>query len=177
MNRQRLRLILKYLLYVLVIFFAFIAQTTPGVLSFCGVRPTLVLPACICIAVYEGEYVGGLLGALGGLLCDFCADSIFGFNSILFVVLCCAAGLGFIYLIRSTFTNVLMISLAALFLRALIEFFFSYVIWGHEALSGLFYMYVAPSAVWSAAFTPIFYFIARGIHRGFESADEREAGF
>jgi len=176
MNRQNLRLFAKYAIYVAVIFFAYILQSTPGLFEFCGVKPLLVLPACICAAVYEGEYAGGLLAVFGGLLCDFASDTIFGFNAILFLVLCCATGLAFMYLVRAAFANVMFVSLGALFVRALLVFAFSYAIWGYGGLASLFYTYTAPSVVWSAAFTPIFFFIARGVHSAFEPADEKEAG-
>lgn len=56
----------KYCSYVLILLALYVLQTTPGFLSVFGIKPNLVIPAVVCIAMVEGEFVGGLLGALGG---------------------------------------------------------------------------------------------------------------
>lgn len=69
----------KYCSYVLILLALYVLQTTPGFLSVFGIKPNLVIPAVVCIAMVEGEFVGGLLGALGGWLLDLGAFSVFGF--------------------------------------------------------------------------------------------------
>lgn len=76
-------------------------KPTPGFLSVFGIKPNLVIPAVVCIAMVEGEFVGGLLGALGGMLLDLGAFSVFGFYSIQLLVICVAIGLLVIYLMKN----------------------------------------------------------------------------
>ena len=83
MTKLLRRKILKFSAYALVVFFAYIIQTTPGLFDFFGINPILVLPACICIAVYEGEFAGGLFGFFFGLFCDSTSETVFGFNALL----------------------------------------------------------------------------------------------
>ena len=47
------------------------------------------------------EFVGGLLGALGGMLLDLGAFSVFGFYSIQLLVICGPIGLLVIYLMKN----------------------------------------------------------------------------
>lgn len=64
MLKTRLTIGAKYLIYVLIVYFSYILQVTPSLFSIAGVRPVLVLPAVICIAMFEGEMAGALIGRL-----------------------------------------------------------------------------------------------------------------
>ena len=85
MTKYLRRKIAKYSVYALIVFAAYILQTTPGIFDFYGIKPILVLPACICIAVYEGEFAGGLFGFFFGIFCDSASETILGFNALLFL--------------------------------------------------------------------------------------------
>ena len=98
----------------------------------------LVLPAVICIAMFEGELTGALIGVFGGLLCDLSSGLIYGFNGLLFLLFCAAAGLLILHLMRLTLTNALIFSLVALAVRDLLEFYFLYILWGYEGSSIIF---------------------------------------
>ena len=54
----------KYLLYAGLVLLCYILQNTPGFLEIFGVKPFLVIPAVLAIAMFEGEFVGALYGAL-----------------------------------------------------------------------------------------------------------------
>ena len=100
MNEKSLRFALKHLCYAVSMLVLFTLQTTPGLFELWGVKPILVVPFAVCIAALEGEFIGGLYGALAGLLCDLAGSWVFGFHAIL--CLCChvAVGLAAIYLVR-----------------------------------------------------------------------------
>ena len=67
MTKYLRRKILKFFVYAVIVFASYVIQSTPGLFEFQGVSPMLVLPACICLAVYEGEFAGGLFGFFAGL--------------------------------------------------------------------------------------------------------------
>lgn len=176
MNKILLRKICKYGVYTVLIFLSFLIQCTPGALTFCGVKPLLVFPLCIAIAFFEGEYTSAILAVVGGLLCDFTADTLFGFNSLVMLILTCAAGLMVIYLIRPTIVNVLLVGFGALFIREIVDFIFSYLVWGYEGLPVLFYTRLMPGAIYSAIFTPLFFLLVKWVHHFFEEQSMREVG-
>ena len=68
-RRSRSQL-LKWGCYVLALFVCAALQTTPGLFQLGEAKPLLVLPLCLAVAVFEGEFAGALLGAVGGLLWD-----------------------------------------------------------------------------------------------------------
>ena len=161
--------LLKYTLYSIILFFSFIIQSTPGVLDFYGIKPNLVLPACICIAIFEGEFIGGLFGFLAGIFCDTAAETIFGFNALFYLVFCTVIGLITIYILRRDTMNAMLLCFGGLFLTAFSDFFFSYVLYQYEGLPGFFYTVIVPPVLLSSIFSLPYYYVFRWLHDKLET--------
>ncbi len=174
MTKLLQRKILKFFTYAMIVFGAYILQTTPGLLEFCGIKPIIVLPLCICIAVFEGEFVGGLFGFFMGLFCDSSSEIVFGFNALIYLVFCVFAGLAAIYVFRRSTMNVMLLCLGAVFLRSVIEFFFAFVLYEYEGLVPYFYTVIAPQIVYSAIFAFPACELIRWLHRKFEPEEIHE---
>ena len=168
------RKIIKFSTYALIIYVLYILQSTPGFLEISGTAPILVLPACICLAVYEGEFAAGIFGFFAGVLCDCAAETVFGFNALFCMLLCVGAGLVFIYVLRRSVLNVMLISLFAIFTRGVLEFFFTFVIYDYQGLAQFFYTVIAPQAVWTAVFSLPLCLLFRYLHSRFEPEETRE---
>lgn len=168
------RKIIKFSTYALIIYALYILQSTPGFLEIRGTAPILVLPACICLAVYEGEFAAGIFGFFAGVLCDCAAETVFGFNALFCMLLCVGAGLVFIYVLRRSVLNVMLISLFAIFTRSLLEFFFTFVIYDYQGLTQFFYTVIAPQTVWTAVFSLPLCLLFRYLHTRFEPEETRE---
>ena len=54
MNNRKWYRAAKYAAYAALMLFLYVLQTTPRLFSILGVRPNLVIPAAVCIAVLEG---------------------------------------------------------------------------------------------------------------------------
>ena len=165
---------MKFLTYAILVFAAYIIQTIPGFMSFFGVAPILVLPACICIAVFEGEFAGGLFGFFAGLLCDSSSETVFGFNACVFLVFCVLAGLSTIYIFRRNTMNIMLLCLTAIFLRSFLEFFFGFILYGYENLEPFFYTVIAPQIVYTSVFSFPFCLLFKKLHKRFEPDETRE---
>ena len=174
MTKLLRRKIIKFLTYALIVFFAYIIQTTPGLFDFYGIKPLLVLPACICIAVYEGEFAGGLFGFFFGLFCDSASETVFGFNAFVFLIFCVFAGLATIYIFRRSTMNIMLLCFGAVFLRSALEYFFGFILYGYENLVPFFYTEIAPQIVFSAIFSLPFCLLFRWLHRKFEPETTKE---
>ncbi|WP_312643932.1 rod shape-determining protein MreD [Hydrogenoanaerobacterium sp.] len=159
---------LKYFMMVMLLFVLYILQTTPGLFSIYGVKPILVVPAAVCIAMFEGELVGGVMGAVAGLLCDLASFTIFGFNGILVLAGCIAVGLLTIHLTQLKLTNALMLGFGALFLRGLIEYFFYFQMWGFEDGYRIFVFSTLPTVLYSTVAIIPFYYMTRGMKEFFD---------
>lgn len=168
------RKVIKFIACFLIVFASYIIQTTPGLFEFFGVVPILVLPACICIAVFEGEFAGGLFGFFAGLLCDSTSETVFGFNAFIFLSFCVLAGLSTIYIFRRSTMNIMLLCLGAIFLRSVLEFFFAYVLYQYQDLEIFFYTILAPQIVFTSIFSLPYCIIFRRLHKKFEPEETRE---
>ena len=88
-RRSRSQL-LKWGCYVLALFVCAALQTTPGLFQLGEAKPLLVLPLCLAVAVFEGEFAGALLGTVGGLLWDCTAGRTVGMLALELLLLCFA---------------------------------------------------------------------------------------
>ena len=174
MTKYLRRKIAKFSVYAAVVFLAYIIQTTPGLFDFFGIEPLLVLPACLCIAVFDGEFAGGLFGFFFGLFCDSTSETVFGFNALVFLVFCVAAGLATIYIFRRSTMNIMLLCLTAIFLRSALEYFFSFILYGYENLVPFFYTEIGPEIVLTSIFSLPFCILFRWLHKKFEPEATKE---
>lgn len=170
MSRTKKLLMLKYTLYTLLILLLYIVQTTPGLFAIAGIKPLLVVPPALAIAMYEKELAGGLYGALAGILCDASSSSLFGFNGFFIALFCMAAGLLVTYLLHRNLLNCLFFTGATLLVRGSVEFLFAYGMWGHESVWKLFAFYTLPALLYTLAVTAPIYWLVRYMYRRFEEA-------
>lgn len=159
----------KYCAYGLLLLFLYILQTTPGLLEVLGIKPFFIVPAVICIAMYEGEFVGGLFGAYGGLLCDLGSYTIFGFYSILLLIICTATGLAIIYLMKQNRLNAIIIGGGAMLALGILEHFFYYTMWGYEGVWLLLLTKMIPRVIYSLLFVPFYYWLFGRLREYFAS--------
>ena len=86
-QKQKRLFIIKNIIYTLLMLCCYILQETPGLLEFFGVRLMLIIAMVVCIAMFEGEFFGGIYGLFAGILCDTAAFHFFGIASVLFLIL------------------------------------------------------------------------------------------
>ncbi len=168
------RKLVKFTVYALIVFIAYILQSTPGLFDFFGISPIFVLPCCICIAVFDGEFSGGLFGFVMGLFCDSAGETVFGFNALIFLLLCTASGLAAIYVFRRSTINIMLLCLAAVFIRSGLEFFFGFFLYDYENLREFFYTVIAPQVVYTSVFIYPTCELFRFLHRKFEPEETKE---
>ncbi len=164
MIRETKLRIRKMSIYGVMLLLLYVLQTTPGFLTFWGVKPLLVLPLVVAIAMMEGELVGGLFGLAAGILCDTSAITIFGINSLIYMSACVMIGLLVIYYMQPSRTNCLIFTGAVLLFRQLFEFFFYYVMWDYEDISVIFLKHMLPVVALTLFFVLPLYEFVRIVH-------------
>lgn len=161
--------VLKYALMVLLLWALYILQTTPRLFSIYGVKPILVVPAAVCMAMFDGEMVGGIMGGLAGLLCDLGSFTIFGFNGIIVLACCATIGLLTIYLTQLRLMNALLLGFGTLLIRGVLEYFFYFQIWNLDGRSQIFFASTLPTVLYSAITIIPLYFLVRYMKYYFDS--------
>ena len=82
--------ILKWVCYGLLLFVCAALQTTPGLFQIGAAKPLYLLPLCLAVSVYEGEFAGALFGAVCGLMWDYTAGRTVGMLALELMLLCFA---------------------------------------------------------------------------------------
>lgn len=168
MSRNYGMVVLKYSLYAVILIVLYVLQETPAFLTFFGVKPILVFPYAVCIAVFEGEFTGALAGMLAGLFCDLGGITLFGFNGLVCLVLCAAIGLIVLFLMRPNLLSTMLLGAGAVLLRAVLEYLTCFSIWGYDPTGRYFLTKVLPCAALTIAVLPLCFLMVKALHNKFE---------
>lgn len=169
MEKRKLLIRSRYLLYGAIFVFLYVFQCMPGFLEIAGVKPILLIPAAVTLAMFEGEFIGGLYGALAGLLIGLSSPMMFGFDAILLLCCCVASGLLIIYLLRRTPVTAYLLSGISVTLRCCLAYFFTYGMWGYEDGGDIFWRNTVWVIVYSTLLTPLFFLMWKRICGYFSS--------
>ncbi len=164
-RRKRIRIVAtKWTLYVLLLLLCAVLQTVPGLFQIGAVKPIYILPLCIAIAIYEGEFLGGIFGIVGGLLWDYTAGVIVGIFAVLILLLCfCVSLIAQLYLRTTTF-NYFLLCLASNLVALSTNFMFFYYMPGYQAPWVQFGTVVVPMAFYGALVALPLFWVVRHIH-------------
>lgn len=131
-----------------------------------------MIPAALTLAMFEGEFIGGLYGALAGLLCGLSSPMLFGVDAILLLCFSVAGGLLVIYLMRRTLVTAYLLVFVSMLLRCSLAYFFSYGIWGYEDCSSIFWGFTVWIILYSTLLTPLFFWMWKKVCGFFQSVQE-----
>ena len=131
-----------------------------------------MIPAAVCIAVLEGAFVGGVYGALAGILCDLAGGALFGFSAIILMPACVAAGLLVTYLLRPGMINYVLLLAGVLLTRGLLDFLLNYVMWGYDDVWMVFIYGILPGIIYAVAVSPLVYYLFAFMRGRFEARME-----
>lgn len=148
-RRSRSQL-LKWGCYVLALFVCAALQTTPGLFQLGEAKPLLVLPLCLAVAVFEGEFAGALLGTVGGLLWDCTAGRTVGMLALELLLLCFAVSVLVQLYLQVNPGNFAAVSTATALVVLSLDWLFFYYMPGYAGAGERFLWVVLPSALMTA---------------------------
>ena len=123
----------RWLLYYLVIFISFLIMTSGTLL-----KPILLVPIAICIAIDNNQYASVLTGAVCGFLIDISCGKLFGYNAVILSFFCIVVSLLFELYLRHRFTNYLLSTAAVSYIQCRLDYKFYYQIWNYENVERIF---------------------------------------
>lgn len=166
-RRSRSQL-LKWGCYVLALFVCAALQTTPGLFQLGEAKPLLVLPLCLAVAVFEGEFAGALLGTVGGLLWDCTAGRTVGMLALELLLLCFAVSAVMQLYFKNSAANFALIASAAALLVLTLDWLFFYYMPGYSGAAGRWLWFVLPTAALSVPVCFPLFGVVRRIHEEFK---------
>ncbi len=155
--------VIRYLAYTLELLGLFMFQEAPGLLpAIFGVRPVLLLPAVITIAMYEEEVPAMIFGIVGGLFCDFGLSGTLGFHALVLCVLCFfVSALSQVYL-QINIVTAIITGLWAIGLTVAAQWFFLYY-FSYSMPGYAFTHHYLPKYFYTMLFVPLIYLLNRGL--------------
>jgi len=155
---------LKWTFYTAILLLIYYMQFTTGLMpELIGIRPLPVIPFVICVAMYEGEVYGGVFGIIAGLLWDFSANRVLGFNAIVLMILGIAVGLIITYLMQNNIYSAMILCGSSIFAIELFDWFFYYLLWGYDKPIYVFFRYYILIMIYTSAFIPGFHYFFKWI--------------
>lgn len=165
MSRRQRNMILgaKWAVYFLLLMLAATLQTTPGFLAIGEMRPIFILPLCIAVAAYEGEFAGALFGAAGGLLWDFTSGRIAGILALGLLAVCFFTAILVQLYLRISATNMILTTGAASLWISGIDFLFYYLMPGYAGAADRYFSVVLPEVVFTAVLSPLALYLVQRV--------------
>ena len=148
-KRSRSQL-LKWGCYVLALFVCAALQTTPGLFQLGEAKPLLVVPLCLAVAVFEGEFAGALLGTVGGLLWDYAAGRTVGMLALELLLLCFGVSVLVQLYLQVNPGNFAAVNTMTALLVLSLDWLFFYYMPGYAGAGERFLWVVLPSALMTA---------------------------
>lgn len=154
---RRIHLV-KWVTYIIVLIVIFIFQFTPLLLpKIFDIGPLLLIPAVICIAMFEGESAGAAYGLIAGLLWDSQSGRLFGFNCLFLMLFGLTAGLLIKNLFRNTMISVLLFTLLSTIILELLKWYFFYNFYGDNQIFFALLQIILPTTIYTLILTiPIY---------------------
>ncbi len=169
----RLNRNVKYICYVIELFFFYILQCTPNLFpKIFTATPILLLPAVITMALLESEIVAIILGAIAGLFVDLAFGNYFGLFAIIMAIICCLISLSLRKRVRVHLLNVSLIGAVSLFICILCDWFFRYYLQGYSQVLIIFINNYLPIYIYSLLCLPAIYILNFGIYQGLKVIDD-----
>ena len=165
-KRSRSQL-LKWSCYVLALFVCAALQTTPGLFQLGQAKPLLLLPLCLAVAVFEGEFAGALLGTVGGLLWDYAAGRTVGMLALELLLLCFGVSVLVQLYLQLNPGNFAAVSTATALVVLSLDWLFFYYMPGYTGAALRYVAFVLPSAVLTIPAALLAFWLVQRIHDGF----------
>ncbi len=162
---RKVRLALKWVLLVLFILVLFTLQSTPGLFQIAGIRPILLIPAAVAVAMFEGEFIGAFVAMGCGLLWDLAGEAPFGAYALLCLLFGVITGLLLRLLLRCEWFNCVVLVLVFSFIVICAEFLFAYAIYGHTHIGTIFLQKHLPVVLYTTAVSPAVFFVVKKIEK------------
>ena len=166
-RRSRSQL-LKWGCYVLALFVCAALQTTPGLFQLGEAKPLLVLPLCLAVAVFEGEFAGALLGTVGGLLWDYAAGRTVGMLALELLLLCFGVSVLVQLYLQVNPGNFAAISTVTALLVLSLDWLFFYYMPGYSGAVERYLWFVLPTAALTIPVCLVLFGAVRRIHAEFK---------
>lgn len=169
MRSSRFVLLKKWSIFTLCIFFFSIAQCTVGFLSILGFRPVFLLPLAVGFSMFLNQKDAAILGLVSGFFWDCFSGRLFGYSSLILIVICVFASLICFYIAHISLGNYVVLVFLGIFIYNFVDFVFRYMIWNFENSWNIWIYHIIPTVIYTILVSPIIYILCKFVFEKFVS--------
>ena len=122
-KKEKRNTVIRWILYGLLTVISYIYMTTAPQKQFMLRTPLFVIPAAMCIAMFEEPFDSALMGCAAGLLLDTAQGTLIGLSGIIMMWCCLAASLLFHFFMRRHILNIIALNAAAVIVQGTVHYF------------------------------------------------------
>lgn len=160
-------LIFRRVSLALILLLLSILQNTDGYFpQFFGVRALLLIPAVVCISMYERDLVGMFFGLGAGALWDIFASGG-SFNALFLLTAGFLCGTLINTIMRNNVVTATLLSAIWTLIYNLIYWLFHHVFTSFDSAGFMLWRYYLPSVIYTVVLTPIVFIIIRAVEKKF----------
>lgn len=167
LTAEKKKIVKRRAVYAAAIVFIVLLQNTPGLFpGIFSARAFLLVPAVVCIAMFEGPVAGMFFGLLAGLGWDAAGAQPFAMHAVFLTAAGYAAGVLVSGIMRNNMVSAALLSGSALAFYCIVRWFMSALMWGKAGLFASLVRFYLPSFLYTFALMPVFYFFVRAVYTG-----------
>lgn len=166
--RKNSKWVIKWGIYGILLLVLYCVQTAPSLLTIHHIKPVLLIPLAVSIALFEGEIGSAVFGLITGFLWDFASGKVFGFYGMVLMICCLLVALLSMYLVLVNVVNALLTVGAVSLICSIWNFLFYYLIWGYRGVWFSFGQLLL-SSLYTMIFAIPFFYLIRFIAAKFNS--------
>lgn len=159
---------LKWVCYILLLLVCTMLQTMPGLFQFGAAKPLWLLPLCLAVSAYEGEFAGAIFGAVCGLMWDYTAGRTVGMLALALMVLCFGVSVVVQLYLKNNPSNFVLLTVGCALLVLAADWMFFYYMPGYAGATERLLRFVLPSALLTAPVGWVLYRAARWVNTEFK---------
>lgn len=167
LESQNKKLIIRRLCLALILLLISVLQNTDGFFpQIFGVRALLLIPAVVCIAMFERDIFGMLLGLFAGALWDVFSSGA-SYNALFLLTVGFICGTLINTIMRNNVVTASLLSVAAITFYNIVYWLFNFVLSGFDSAAYMLWRYYLPSILYTAVFIPFMFIIIRSVEKHF----------
>lgn len=158
--------IIRYIAYSLELLVFFMLQQTPGLFPMIyGIKPVLLIPAAVAIALFEEETPALLFGVAAGLLADFGFGGSLGASALVLGLACYIISRLIKTVLQVRFITSMLTAVCAVGVLVLLTWLVRYVLPGYEYPGYALMHRFLPIYLYTLLLFPLIFLLNRGVTR------------
>ncbi|MBO5066692.1 MAG: rod shape-determining protein MreD [Clostridia bacterium] len=163
---------IRYAIYTAVIVFAAVLQNSLNIIpEIFGARAFILLPLCVCIAMFEREIASAVFGAVAGVLWDVSAGQD-GFNAFVLLLIGAVCSLLISHFMRRNVLTAAVLGAGSIAVYNILYVLINLMAQGSGGSVKELFVFYLLSGIYTMIFVPVGYFLVSYIHENHKTADE-----